>query len=229
MHDARVGRHDREVVERALAPAQERVALLVALELALGVDAEGVARAEGVDLHGVVDHELGRDERVDLRRRRRPSAAIASRIAARSTTAGTPVKSCISTRAGREGDLLARLRLGVPAGERLDVGGVDRAVALGAQQVLEQDLQREGQPRDVEALLQGVEAEDLIAAAAGLERVLGAKAVLRHRTSRGVVALAAGMPAVSQSRARESGARGSRRERSRGARRRLRRAARRRA
>ena len=31
-----------------------------------------------------------------------PSAAIASRIAARSTTAGTPVKSCISTRAGRK-------------------------------------------------------------------------------------------------------------------------------
>ena len=29
-----------------------------------------------------------------------PIAAIASRIAARSTTAGTPVKSCISTRAG---------------------------------------------------------------------------------------------------------------------------------
>ena len=29
-----------------------------------------------------------------------PRARIASRIAARSTTAGTPVKSCISTRAG---------------------------------------------------------------------------------------------------------------------------------
>ena len=29
-----------------------------------------------------------------------PSSAIASRIAARSTTAGTPVKSCMSTRAG---------------------------------------------------------------------------------------------------------------------------------
>ena len=31
-----------------------------------------------------------------------PSSAIASRIAARSTTAGTPVKSCSSTRAGRK-------------------------------------------------------------------------------------------------------------------------------
>ncbi len=32
-----------------------------------------------------------------------PISAIASRIAARSTTAGTPVKSCISTRAGWKG------------------------------------------------------------------------------------------------------------------------------
>ena len=31
-----------------------------------------------------------------------PSACIALRIAARSTTAGTPVKSCINTRAGRK-------------------------------------------------------------------------------------------------------------------------------
>ena len=42
---------------------------------------------------------------------------------------------------------------------------VDRAVALGAQQVLEQHLQRERQPRDVEALLQRVQAEDLVARA----------------------------------------------------------------
>ncbi len=32
-----------------------------------------------------------------------PSSSIASRIAARSTSAGTPVKSCISTRAGWNG------------------------------------------------------------------------------------------------------------------------------
>ena len=41
--DAGVGRHDREALERLLAPAQERVALGVALELALGVAREGVA------------------------------------------------------------------------------------------------------------------------------------------------------------------------------------------
>src|SRR3712207_9091330 len=63
-----VRRHDAEVLERALAPAQERVALLVALELALGVALERVARAEEVDLDAVVDDQLGRDERVDLAR-----------------------------------------------------------------------------------------------------------------------------------------------------------------
>src|SRR5439155_7137472 len=66
--DAGVWRYYCEVVERLLPPAQERVALAVALELALGVDAEGVARAERVDLHGVVDDELGWDERIDARR-----------------------------------------------------------------------------------------------------------------------------------------------------------------
>ncbi|MCK7521284.1 MAG: hypothetical protein MZV64_28180 [Ignavibacteriales bacterium] len=33
---------------------------------------------------------------------------MASRIAARSTTAGTPVKSCMQHARGREGDLLSR-------------------------------------------------------------------------------------------------------------------------
>ena len=52
----------------ALAPAQERVALAVALELELDVAREREPRGELVDLHRVVDHELGRDQRVDLRR-----------------------------------------------------------------------------------------------------------------------------------------------------------------
>ena len=63
-----------------------------------------------------------------------PSEAMASRIAARSTTAGTPVKSCISTRAGRIGDLDAGLALvGQPAGDRLDALLGDRAAILVAQ------------------------------------------------------------------------------------------------
>ena len=43
---------------------------------------------------------------------------MASRMAARSTTAGTPVKSCMSTRAGVKAISLSGSRGGVPAGDR---------------------------------------------------------------------------------------------------------------
>ena len=41
-----------------------------------------------------------------------PARATASRIAARSTTAGTPVKSCSTTREGRNGSSLASVAFG---------------------------------------------------------------------------------------------------------------------
>jgi hypothetical protein len=66
--DAGARRHDLQPVEGALAPAQELVALAVALELELDVALQRVAGAEDVGDHGVVDHELRRHERVDLRR-----------------------------------------------------------------------------------------------------------------------------------------------------------------
>ena len=64
--DAGVGRHHLEVVEGLLAPAQERVALPVALELDLGVALEGEPLGEHVHLDRVVDHQLHRHQRVDL-------------------------------------------------------------------------------------------------------------------------------------------------------------------
>ena len=63
--DAGPRRHDPEVGERLLGPPQERVALAVALVLALDVDEERGVRAELVDLHGMVDHEVRGHERVD--------------------------------------------------------------------------------------------------------------------------------------------------------------------
>ena len=120
--DPGVGRHHREVLERPLAPAQEQVALLVALELALGVQAEGVAGAEGVDLDRVVDHQLGRGERVDAGR---VAAHLGHRVAHRGEVDdGRDAGEVLQQHAGGgEGDLLARVGLGVPAGEGLDVGG----------------------------------------------------------------------------------------------------------
>ena len=66
--DAGVGRNDAEVVERLLAPAQERVALPVAAELERGVQVGGVALDVVIDLHRVIDDELDRLQRVDLAR-----------------------------------------------------------------------------------------------------------------------------------------------------------------
>jgi hypothetical protein len=68
----------------------------------------------------VVDDELGGTSGLILAGSP-PMSAIASRIAARSTTAGTPVKSCMTTRAGVKAISADGLGLRVPARERLDV------------------------------------------------------------------------------------------------------------
>ncbi len=65
VHDAGLGRHDAEVGERVLPPAQERVALAVARVLELRVQVKRVSRAEMVHLDGVIDHEFHRLERID--------------------------------------------------------------------------------------------------------------------------------------------------------------------
>jgi hypothetical protein len=93
------GRHGAEVAKGRLAPAQKGVAFAVALELQQGIGSKSAGGAELVDLHGMIDDQLGGASGL-TRSGSPPRVLMASRIAARSTTAGTPVKSCISTRAG---------------------------------------------------------------------------------------------------------------------------------
>ena len=152
VHDAGVRRHDPEVVERLLAPAQEAVALPVALELDLAVEFQRIGAAEHVDLHRVVDHQFGRDQRVDLRGVAAQACTTASRIAARSTTHGTPVKSCSTTRAGMKAISVSGSSFASHVGDRFDVSLRDRDAVFVAQQVLEQDLHRVRQLGQVEAL-----------------------------------------------------------------------------
>ena len=66
MHDAGVGRHDAEIVEGALPPAQKKIALLVAIEFELRVGCERVGGAERIDLHRMIDHQIDRLQRADL-------------------------------------------------------------------------------------------------------------------------------------------------------------------
>ena len=94
-----------------------------------------------------------------------PRSAIAFRIAARSTIAGTPVKSWCSTRPGVneiscDGSADATQPATASTSARRD-----RDAVLVAEDVLEQDPQRVREPVDVEALLERLEAEDLDARA----------------------------------------------------------------
>ena len=100
--DAGVGRHDAHVVEtRSVPQRRKRVALAVTLDLALRVPEDGRlepnsstctewSMTSSAGICGLIAAASP------------PSATIASRMAARSTIAGTPVKSCRRTRAGRK-------------------------------------------------------------------------------------------------------------------------------
>ena len=68
VHDTGAWWYDPEVPKRLLGPAEQGVPLTVALVLALHVAPEGDVRTEDIDLNGVVDNQVGRHQRVDLRR-----------------------------------------------------------------------------------------------------------------------------------------------------------------
>ncbi len=176
--DAGARRHDAEIVERHLAPAQELVALEVALVLELDVGAEGARIAEIVDDHRMVDDEVDRHQRVDLlgvAAQRAHGVAHGGEVDHR-RHAG----EVLHQHAGRpEVDLLDRLAAVLqPVGEGGDVGLLDRAAVLVTQQVLEQDAQRKGQAGEVaDLLLDRREAEIGVAPAADLERFAGLEAV----------------------------------------------------
>ena len=64
VHDACVRRHHAEVAEGGLSPAQQDIALAIALEFQQCVDAEGILAAELIHLHGMIDDEVGRKQRI---------------------------------------------------------------------------------------------------------------------------------------------------------------------
>ena len=103
---------------------------------------------------------------------------MASRMAARSTTAGTPVKSCNSTRLGMnaiscDGDALAG-----PGGQRANVVGLHRLAVFAAEQVLQQNAERVRQVAGGAALLfQSVKTVDFKFPLAHAEDGTTAKAV----------------------------------------------------
>ena len=106
---------------------------------------ERVGRAEQVGDDRVVDDELGRRQRVDLGG---VAAEVDDRLAHRGQVddGGHAGEVLHDDAGGRELDLGVGLGVGAPVGEGLDLLGGDVLAVLGAQQVLEQDLQAERQP-----------------------------------------------------------------------------------
>ncbi len=159
VHDAGAGRDDAKVLEGLLAPSQQEIALAIALVLARDVLGERAGGAEGVDLHRVIDHEVGRHERVDaLRIAARACHRVAHR---REVDDGGHAGEILEHHAGGHEGQLARFgRLRVPARQRQHVGGAGEGLVLMSEHVLEQDLHRDRQAieRDTAFLRERAEA-----------------------------------------------------------------------
>ncbi len=169
MTDAHAGRDGGEVLKGALAPLEEGVTLAVALVFEQGVDGESALGACFVDLHRVVDDQLGGDERVDARR---VAAELDDGIAhgAEIDDGGHAGEVLHEHAGGHVGDFAAGLGLGVPVGQQGDVFGGDVDAIFAAQKIFEQNLEAEGQPAQVEAArLERRQAVDRIGAVAGVE------------------------------------------------------------
>ena len=177
VHDAGARRDHLELAEGLLAPAQELEPLPVAPELDLHVPGERVRAAEHVGHHRVVDDEFGRDERVDLGR---VAAEGLHGLAHRGQVHhGGHAGQVLQDDPGRgELDLGVGFLGRIPLGQRVDVALGDVGPVLVAEQVLEEDLQAEGQR--VRSRY-GVQPVDLVLLVRDLEGRPAAEAVRRHR------------------------------------------------
>ncbi len=133
--------------------------------------------------HRVVDDQLHRDQGIDLGRVA-PHLGQGVAHGGQVDDAGHAGEVLHEDPLGGEGDLggvaaSQPVPLGVasPVGHRFDVRGVDGDVVLVAEQVLEDDLHRIGEPGDVVPVGQGIDPEDLVGPVADGEVGPGAEAV----------------------------------------------------
>jgi hypothetical protein len=140
--DAGAGGHDAEVVEGRRAPAQEAVALDIALVLAIDILAEGLGGAEGVHHHGVVDDQVDGVQGVDL-------LGIGAELGHGVAHGGQVdhrrhAGEVLHQDPGRaEADLVLHGALVIePCSQGLDVVGTHSGAVFVAQQVFQQHLHR---------------------------------------------------------------------------------------
>ena len=146
MDNAHLRRNHGKILEGALSPAQEGIALAITLKLKNAIGGECLDGAELVHLNGVINHQLGRLQRID---QRGVAAEFLNGVAH-----GRKIHHCWDSSEvlhehprRSEADFVRGLLGGFPAGESADVFGGYRAVIFIAQQVFEKDAQREGKMR----------------------------------------------------------------------------------
>ena len=127
-----------------MSPAQERVALLIAAELEVGVDEKCGLRSIFVDLHRVVDDEIHWLQRID-----QPCVPAQS---GKSVAHGGEINYGWNSgeileqhASGAERYFFFDVPLHVPAGERADIVGLDELAVFVSDQVFEKDLEAEGE------------------------------------------------------------------------------------
>ncbi|CAB4651787.1 unannotated protein [freshwater metagenome] len=164
MDNAGTGWHHLEVVKSGLSPTQELVALTVSFILNIDVACEGIWLPKKVGDDRVVDNKLGWREGVDL-------ARIAAQIN------NCLAHSCQVNDAGNASEILQHhagwgeldfcgwLRVGIPTAERADLVLGDVGTVFGAQQVLQQHFEAEGESL---VALDAVRAVDLVVSAANV-------------------------------------------------------------
>ena len=147
MHDADARRHDPESVEGLHPPLQKLIALPVALELDIHVELQRVRTIGEIDLHGVVDHQIDGDQRLDdarifleARRRRAHRRQIDQQWHAGEVLQQDP--------RDHEGDLFRPLGLRSPSGQRADIILCDFFSVDVPQHGLQDGADADRQPRD---------------------------------------------------------------------------------
>jgi hypothetical protein len=142
--DAGPGRNHPKVAEGTLGELEQLIALVISLELELHVALVGVRRSEKIHLDRVVDHQVARDDRIDL-------VGVPLHLG-HGITHGREVDyagyagEVLQHHAGRhEGDLALRGTGGIPAGQVPDMDVGNDPTPRETQRIFEQDADREGQ------------------------------------------------------------------------------------
>ena len=147
MDDADARRHQTESLEGLLAPFEKLVTLSVALEFHVHVQPQRRGRTGEIDLHGVIDDQIDRHERLDdFRIAADPlDGAAHRREIYYERHAGEILEN---NSRDDEGDFLVRRRLRVPVGERLDIFAADLLAVAIAQDGFKDDADADGQTRN---------------------------------------------------------------------------------